>query len=255
MEGGSRVTAGWPGEDLDVDLVCSGGGAPVPGGDEFGFTVAAFFCVAESSGWDIEESGVGFIDRVAVDAEPLADLLKAFNLRRGDDAAGIRADVEKVVAAFAGDVDEVAEQGLGGLEVGVVGLVTPGVVDGHAGLPVATGIALGGDVLLGGFGVTLIASAEAVVPDEVGVLVEYLDDLGGALGGHLSGSVEPDDDGILLVVVEEFFDLGDGFFVQVVVEATVLGLVPVTGGLVVVATDGGGSARGGPILSLRVVEA
>ena len=61
--------------------------------------------------------------------------------------------------------------------------------------------------------------------------------------------------GILLVVGEEFFDLGDGFVVEVVVEVAVLGGVPVAGVGVVVAADGGGSAGGGPVLGLRVVEA
>ena len=69
------------------------------------------------------------------------------------------------------------------------------------------------------------------------------------------GGVEPDDDGVLLVVFEELFDLGDGLVVEVVVEAAVLCLVPVAGGLVVVAADDGGAAGGGPILRLRVVEA
>ena len=70
--------------------------------------------------------------------------MKALDLRCGDDAVGVGADVEEVVAAFAGDVDEVADEGFGGLEIGVVGLEAPGVVHGHAGLPVAAGEALGG---------------------------------------------------------------------------------------------------------------
>ncbi len=157
----------------------------------------------------------------------------------------VGADVEEIVAAFAGDIDEVAEKGFGGLEVGVEGLVAPGVVDGHAGLPVAVGEALRRDELLGGFGVAFVGAAEAIVPDEVGVFVEELDDLGGAFGGHgLAGCVEPDDDGVLLVVFEELFNLRDGFFVQVVIEAAVLCRVPVAGVGVMVAADSGRSARG-----------
>jgi hypothetical protein len=246
---------GGPGEDFDVDLVGGGGGAPVPGGDELGFAVAAFFCVAEGAGGDVEEGGLGVVDGFAVDAEPLAHLLEALDLGSGDNPVGIRADVEEIVAAFAGDVDEIAEEGLGGLEVGVEGFVAPGVVHGHAGLPVAARVALGGDELFGGLGIAFVGSAEAVVPNEIGVLVEDLDDLGGALGSHLARSVEPDDNGILLVVVEELFDLGDGFLVEVVVEAAVLRGVPVTGLGIVSAADCCGAAGCGPILRLRVVEA
>ena len=146
------------------------------------------FSVVVRCRWGVEDGGGGAVDGFAVDLEPLAHLLEALDLGLRDDALGVRADVEEIVAAFAGDVDEVAEEGLGGLEVGVVGLEAPGVVHGHAGLPVAAGIALCGDVLLGGFGVALVGAAETVVPDEVGVFVEELDDFGGALGSHgLSG--------------------------------------------------------------------
>src|ERR1700754_783206 len=149
-----------PGEDFDVDLVGGGGGTPVPGGDKFGFAVAAFFCVAEGAGGDVEEGGFGVVDGFAVDFEPLAHLLETFYFGGRDDAVRVGADVEEIVGAFAGDVDEVAEESLGGFEVRVEGFVAPGIVDGHAGLPVTTWIALGGDVLLGGFGVAFTASAE-----------------------------------------------------------------------------------------------
>src|SRR5690242_9275787 len=105
---------------------------------------------AEGAGLGAEEGGVGAVDGLAVDLDPLAHLVQALDLGGGDDAVGVGADVEEVVAALAGDVDEVAEQGLGGLEVVVVGLVAPGVVHGHAGLPVFAGVAVGGDELLGG---------------------------------------------------------------------------------------------------------
>ena len=52
------------------------------------------------------------------------------------------------------------------------------------------------------------------------------------------GSVEPDDDGELLIVFEELFDLRDGFVFEVVVEAAVLRGVPVTGVFVVIAANG-----------------
>jgi hypothetical protein len=47
-----------------------------------------------------------------------------------------------------------------------------------------------------GLGVAGVGSAEAIVPDEVGVLVEEGDDVGGEGGCHVfGGGVEPDDDG------------------------------------------------------------
>jgi hypothetical protein len=196
MEGGPRVIASRPGEDFYVDIVGSCRRAPVPGGDELWFAALVFFGGAEGAGFGAEEGGLGVVDGFAVDAEPVAHLAEAVGLGGGDDAGGVGADVEEVVATLAGDVDEVAEEGLGGFEVGVVGFVAPGVVHGHAGLPVAAGVALGRDELLGGFGVALVAGAETVVPDEVGVLVEEGDDLAGEGGRHVfGGGVEPEDGG------------------------------------------------------------
>ena len=100
------------------------------------------FSSGEGAGRDVEEGGFGVVDGFAVDLEPLAHLAEALGFGGGDDAVRVGADVEEIVAAFAGDVDEVAEEGFGGLEVGVVGFVAPGVVHGHAGLPVAAGEAL-----------------------------------------------------------------------------------------------------------------
>ena len=253
---GGRGPVFRPGEDFDVDLVGCGGGAPVPGGDELGFALFVLFDGAEGAGFSAEERGLGVVDRFAVDAEPLAHLAEAFGFRGGDVAVGVGADVEEVVAALAGDVDEVAEEGFGGLEVGVVGLVAPGVVHGHAGLPVATGEALGRDVLLGRLGVAGVGAAEAVVPDEVGVLVEEGDDLAGEFGRHVFGwGVEPDDDGEVSVVGEEFFELGDGFGVEVGGEVAVLSLIPMESGGLVVAGFVCGAAGSGPVLILGVVEA
>jgi len=167
----------------------------------------------------------------------------------------VGADVEEVVAAFTGDVDEIAEQSLGGFEVGVVGFVAPGVVHGHAGFPVAAGVALGRDELLGGLGVTLIASAEAVVPDEVGVLVEEFDNFASEFGRHVLGRrVEPDDDGEVAIVGEEFFELRNGFFVEVSSEIAILGRVPMIRRGLVVAGFERSASGGGPVLVLRVVE-
>jgi len=97
-----------PLEDLEVDLVGAGCGAPVPVGDEFGTIVAVHFA-GEGAGGDVEESGLGVVDGFAIDSEPLAHLLEAFDFGRGNDAVGVGADVEEIVAALAGDVDEVVK--------------------------------------------------------------------------------------------------------------------------------------------------
>src|SRR6202030_1866910 len=123
------------------------------------------------------------------------------------------------------------------------GLEAPCIVHGHAGLPVAPGEALRRDVLLRGLGVTFIGSTQTVVPDQVGVLVEKLNHLSGALGRHgLRGGIEPDDDGKLFVVFKELLDLGNGLVVEVIVEATILRGIPVAGVLVMVTANGSGSA-------------
>src|SRR5215469_14097739 len=124
-----KAAGGGPLEDFEVDLVGGGGGAPVPGGDEF-FAAAAVFFSGEVAGGNVEEGGFGVVDGFAVDLEPLAHLVEAFYFGGGDDPVGVGADIEQVVAAFAGDVDEVAEESFSGLEVGVVGFVAPGVVHG-----------------------------------------------------------------------------------------------------------------------------
>jgi hypothetical protein len=51
----------------------------------------------------------------------------------------------------------------------IVTLESPGVVHRHAGFPIAPWKSGGRDVLLGGFGVALVSSAEAVVVDDAGL--------------------------------------------------------------------------------------
>ena len=177
---------------------------------------------------------MGSVDRCSVDGEPLAYLVKTLYLGWWDDSLGVWPDVEKVVPSLAGDVDQVAQQGLGRLEVMVIGLIAPGVVHGHAGFPVTAGIAFRRDVLLGCFGVAFVASTEPVVPDEVGMLVEQGDDFAGQGWRHVRGrSIEPDDDGKIAVVGQQLFHLGDGLGVKVSGKVTILGRVPMMGGKVV----------------------
>ena len=69
-------------------------------------------------------------------------------LSAGHAAVALRADVQQVVAALAGDVDQVADERLVGFPGVVVVAVAPGRVQRHAGLPIHAGHAGGGDVLL-----------------------------------------------------------------------------------------------------------
>ncbi len=60
------------------------------------------------------------INGFAIDSEPFSDRLQAFNLGGRHIALRVRADVQQVIASLARDVDQVAKQSLGGLEVHVV---------------------------------------------------------------------------------------------------------------------------------------
>ena len=134
----------------------------------------------------------------------------------------------------------------GALPVVVVALVAPGVVHGHAGLPIAAGVAGGGDELLGRLGVALVAAAEAVVVDDAGLELEQGNQLLGALLVHVHRRVPPEHGGELAVVGEDFLHLRHGDLVNVIVHAPLLGRVPLAAG---------GGAAVVPVLRLGVVEA
>src|ERR1039458_413090 len=100
------------------------------------------------------------------------------------------------------------------------------------------------------FSVTLVASAETVVTDEIWVLVQQGDDLRCAVRGHVgSGRVEPDNDWKLRILGQEFFDLWNGLGVEIAVEITVLGRIPVVACGIMIAGLVGGPARRGQIRS------
>ena len=58
-----------------------------------------------------EGAGLGAVDRFAVHGHPLADVLQTLDARFGDETFLGGADIEEVVAAFAGDVDELLDEG------------------------------------------------------------------------------------------------------------------------------------------------
>ena len=78
-----------------------------------------------------------------------------------------------------------------------------------------------------------------------------------ASAGVMSGGrrVEPDDDGKVAVVRQQFFHLRDRLGVKVGVEVAVLRLIPVMRGQIVMAGLIGAASRRGPVLILRIVEA
>ena len=55
--------------------------------------------------------GLGAINRLAIYLHPLADVFQTLDAGLGDEAFGCGADIEEVVAAFAGDVDELLNEG------------------------------------------------------------------------------------------------------------------------------------------------
>src|SRR6185437_7308392 len=102
----------WPCEDFNVNFVRRSCGTPVPCGDEFGFSFLVLFGSAEGTGFSAKKSGAGPINCLPVDCQPFSHPLKMFDFGGGYDAVRIRPDVEEIVAAFAGDIDEVAEKRL-----------------------------------------------------------------------------------------------------------------------------------------------
>ena len=137
---------------------------------------------AAAPGQLLERAGLGAVDGLAVDLHPFADFGQALDAGVGEHAFGGGADVEEVIAAFAGAVNQVADEGGGGFPVLVVLVVAPVVVHGHAGFPVHAGAeAGGGDFLFG----------RAVIADALGALVHA-----GHAGAGLADAVVDDDVGL-----------------------------------------------------------
>lgn len=197
-------TACGPREEFNIDAIGGGGRTPVPDGDKFWLAVFIFFGSAEASRLFSEESRLRAIDGFAIYGQPFANLVKPLYLGGRDIALRVRSDVQKIVAALACDVDEIAQQCFGGLEVRVVRLISPCVVHGHAGLPISPGIAFRGDVLFRRFGVAFVAAAKTIVPDKIRMLIEQCDDLPGECRRHVrGGSIEPNDYWEVSIVAKE----------------------------------------------------
>src|SRR5271163_3226836 len=127
---------GGPGHFDGVECGAFGGEAKILGG------VTGGVSVVEGGGGDfggafaVNFPGAGAVDGAAIDAEPSTDVAENGLDFIGDGAVGARPDVEKEIAVFADDVDELLDDELRGLE-GVVLDVAPGLVaDGSVGLPI-----------------------------------------------------------------------------------------------------------------------
>ena len=103
---------------------------------------------ASPGGCRVEGTGGGAVNGIAVTAHPAANFLEDADGAGGNGAFGGWADVEEIIAAFAGDVGEVADNFAGGFEVMVVFVVAPMPIEGHADLE-RIGGALAGNFLFG----------------------------------------------------------------------------------------------------------
>ena len=238
-EGGAETRAASPedrgiprrrAEPIDEEAAV---GRPVEGVEVEGGVAAVAFDGAAAPGSGGEDAGAGAVDGLGVDLHPAADVGQPFCLVGLDLAIRHGADVEEEVAALAGDIDECADEHLAGFGIGVGLVVSPVGVDGHAGLPVDTGEALGGNFLLGSAevadGVGGLAEAghaaavdiDAVVDDDIGLegAAEVVEgDAALVRPGGFPLTIEPHDADVA-VVGEQFRDLG----VEVGVEAVVVG--------------------------------
>jgi len=203
--------------------------------------------------------GPGSIYSRPVDLEPFADLAEALLPRIGNEALAVRPEVEQIVAALGGDVDEIVDEGCGTFPVIVRLFESPAVIGGHAAFPVHGRSALAQDLLLGGAKVAgravvkahplhaVTPLADAVVDDDLRLqpadkTVEF-----GPLGfgpfvDPLSVKPEHAD---LAIAGEEFAQLRFHIVITIFGKALTggVGMVPVHDGIVKAKADAGRLAR------------
>lgn len=199
---------------------------------------------AATPGEFLERAGGGGIDRLAVDLHPGADFPQPLERWLGDQPLARRADIEQVLAPFAGAVDQVADQHLGRLPVVVVALEAPRVIHRHARLPIAPLEPGGGDFLFGRFGVARV-DAQPIVVNDAGAKPQQGDELIGEFFGHAARGVPPKNR--KRVAGQEFGHLRHSDVADVHAHVARLGRVPM------LAADAPAGIV--PVLRLRVVEA
>jgi len=201
------------------------GGAPCPRGGHKLLVSITIFLRCGRPQFLSKRTGGGAVNRLAVDFQPLADLQQAFRFRWRNHTGRIRPHVEQVIPAFAGDVNQVAQQRLGGFEIVVVGFVAPGVIDRHARFPVAVRETGGGDVLLGCLRITLETAAQPVVIDDAGLEFEQRQDFLRPGRVHVHRRVKPEH-GNGSIVAEKLADLRHGDVLNVIIHVMALQRVP-----------------------------
>ena len=233
---GELVVRG-PVKDGEVDGVVFAGGEPgevsLEGGvggvalelGEAGFLVGfAFEGFCGGSAGEIEGDGLGTVDSVAVELEPVTDLFEHGDGFCGQFPLGSGADVEQEGAVFTDHLEKLLDDVAGGFPGVVTVGESPGAVQGHAGFPMLPR-AVGRDLAVGVgevIGVEALEHVEVFLADLVhlvaiegnaavdqGAGADFTHELGEGLchgGCHAAGGVIPNDGG--LVLGEDFFDLG-----------------------------------------------
>ena len=241
---GEGVVRG-PVKDGEVDGVAFAGGEPgevslerCVGGVSFELGEAGLFVGFAFEGFcgggagEVEGDGLGTVDGIAVELKPVTDLFEHGDGFCGEFSLGSGADVEQEGAVFTDYFEQLLDDVAGGFP-GVVALgKSPRAVEGHAGFPMFPW-AVGGDLAVGVgdvIGVEALEHVEVLLANLVhlvaiegnaaidqGAGADFTHELGEGLcqgGGHAAGGVIPNDGG--LVLSEDFFDLGQGDVVEVV---------------------------------------
>src|SRR5215475_8912768 len=105
---------------MDVDLVGSRGGTPFPTRNELGLALFILFRRREVSSLGTKKGGLGGVDGFTINGEPFSHFAQPLHLSGRNLAGRHGPNVQQVITAFAGNIDQVAYQRLSAFEVGVV---------------------------------------------------------------------------------------------------------------------------------------
>ena len=170
--------------------------------------------------------------------QPSAHRLQALDTWFGDGALGIGTNIEQIIAAFADDVHQIADQLRRRLPIVVVGLEAPGVIDGGGRLPVDFSLQLRRDGVVLRSGVVAQRIAQPTANQAVGLqFMHQVEQLLALLPRDNLRRVEPDD-GDRTVVRQDFAHLWLDVILDIVSEvllvlveipsvAVAIGMMPV----------------------------
>src|SRR5262249_15654572 len=162
----------------------------------------------------------GAVHRLTVDLQPAADRAQRVLARFRDDSVGRRTHVQKVVAAFADDVDQLERDLTWRLPVGVVLAEAPGVIDRRRRFP-RLALDVGWDDVVARRSVIAFGAETSVAQR---IRLQRPHDIGEALRAvcrHQARRVEPDERN-RAVTREQFANLGLGLGVEVLIEILLL---------------------------------